>query len=171
MRRNGFSLIEIIISVSIMVLLMGLITFRNNSDSIILGNTANEITSAIRAVKQIHDAGDKNAYFSIVQTSQGRFYRITQRKNGTNTVTVHKEIHKNIRVSKKVINSEEYSPDNNNSGYTDGGAISEIKISFSGVTGTGTSILLSSKNCKTQYKITIIPTSARIHLYKFKSQT
>ena len=79
MPRKGFSLIEIIISVAIIISLMGLITFKSNSDSIILENTANEITSAIRAVKQIYDAGDTNAYFSIVQNSEGRFYRITQR--------------------------------------------------------------------------------------------
>ena len=167
MPRKGFSLIEIIISVAIIISLMGLITFKSNSDSIILENTANEITSAIRAVKQIYDAGDTNAYFSIVQNSEGRFYRITQRKNGTSTVTVHKKIHPKVQVYKKSINSEVYNPDNNNSGYGEA-TISETKISFSGATATGTSILLSSKSCPTSYKITIIPTSARIHLYKFK---
>ena len=52
-RSSGFTLIEIVISLAIIILAFGLITVKLNTERIIVENTADELTSAIRYAKQL----------------------------------------------------------------------------------------------------------------------
>ena len=168
MKRRGFSYIEIVISISIVISLMGLIQYRSNTESIRLENTANEIVSAIRLTKQMRDSGDINAEFSIISNNDYQSYCIKTFVDKKRTTVFEERVDSDIHISKKNISQESYEENNDKSGYIDINR-QEIKISFSGSTGTGASILLWSKNSPMSYKITIVPTSARIHMYKYKS--
>lgn len=162
---KGFTLIEIIVAVSLVILAFSLLSIKIPAQKIIVENTANELASAIRYTRQLYEAGDKGVYFVISKESDGNHYKIIETKNRIKTVTLDKKIDDEVLISQKINIPEDHIPNNGNSGYTD---VNQkiIEIKFSGNTATGTSILLKGKNSKEIYKITVIPTSSRIHLYK-----
>lgn len=163
-RNRGFTLIEIIISISILLLTFGLMTLKYNKDSIVLENTANELTSAIRYAKQLNEAGNTGASFSIFRDQKGYYYTVKKTKNSSDIV-VEGRIDSAVILFQKTV-PENYQPDKEDTGY--GTNLRELEIKFSGSGASGTSILIKGKNTRNQYKITVIPTSARIHLYKYK---
>lgn len=162
--RDGFTLVEIIISVSIILLFMGLARVKDGSEIFMLENTANEMVSALRLTKQISESGDQSAYFSIRKDKDGFYFTITERINNISKETERKRVHRNIQIMLNDSEPENYEPTKSEI------PLEVLKVTFSETTGTGATIFLRSKNTKKLFRITIVPTSGRVHLYKFRSQ-
>lgn len=158
--KSGFTLLELMIVITILLSLAFLISIRNNKEGILLENSAHEMVSAIRLARQKYDAGDSMAKFQIIYKNGQHYFQVLE--HGPKTV-VDIPIDKSVILSKKMISDSENAGDD--LGFIALGT-RPIEIQFSGETATGTSFLLQGKGTKIKYKITIVPTSSRVHIYK-----
>ena len=163
-RSSGFTLIEIVISLAIIILAFGLITVKLNTERIIVENTADELTSAIRYAKQLTESGSTGVSFAIKKEQDGYYYTVSEMRN-TTTEILKGKINNSVILFQKAV-TEGHELDNQDTGYQ--ASLQALEIKFSGSSASGTSILIKGKNTRSKYKITVIPTSARIHLYQYK---
>lgn len=158
--KNGFTLLELMIVITILLSLAFLISIRNNNEGILLESSAQEMVSAIRLARQKYDAGDSMAKFQIIYKNGQHYFQVLERGPKT---AVDIPIDKSVILSKKIISDSENAGDD--FGFISLGTM-PIEIRFSGENATGTSFLLEGKNTQIKYKITVVPTSSRVHIYK-----
>lgn len=158
--KKGFTLLELLIVITILLSIAFLISIRNNNEGILIENSAQEMVSAIRLARQKYDAGDSSAKFQIIYKNGQYYAQVLER--GPKTAV-------NIPIDKSVILSKRLISDNENE-MDDLGFITlgtrPIEIGFRGENATGTSFLLEGKHTSIKYKITIVPTSSRVYIYK-----
>lgn len=154
---KGFTLLEILIVVSILLAVSLLITIRVNEQVVLVESTTQEMVSAIRLAREKYDAGDPLAKFRIVFKQGQYYYQVLER--GTE-MSVDIPIDRSVIISKKMVADEE-----GENGFV-GLNTRPLEIRFSGSTATGTSIMVEGKHSLGKYKITVVPTSSRVHIYK-----
>ncbi len=158
-KRRGFTLLEVLIAITI-VLTVVLATWANrNDDPLILQNTAEEIASAIRYARRCYDAGDNSAYFQIAR-SEGRYYFRVYESGPRMTINI--PIDPSIKIA-----TGAFAEDRSDEVVNEYASLGDypLTIKFANGTGSGTAILLSSKTVRAQYKITVVPISSRVHVY------
>lgn len=160
--KRAFTLLEMVIVISIMLTLTLVHTISKNDDGIILQNTANEIVSAIRFARRQYEAGDATVKFRISKIDGKFYYTVIE---NAHVQTIHNPIPTSIVVSRRT--AEDNQLGDENTGFVPAGnMITEVK--FSGETSSGISLRLESKSVKKSYIVTVIPISSRIHLYEIE---
>ena len=177
--RRGFTLVELIIVITILLSFSLVLVIQRNQQAILLENTANEMVSALRYARMRYDAGDGMACFRIQLVDGQHHIRVFERSRDTarESIAVDIPVDPSIRILSKV--RGEYEEEETVHSLTDLGSMvtSTLEVRFSGqsaIRGSGDhscyTFVLQGKSEPYYYKITIVPTSSRIHLYKLKSE-
>lgn len=156
--KRGFTLFEIVLVITILLSLTMLISIKRGNEQIVLENTANEISSAIRYARNCYDSGDSSVYFTIA-AKEGQYHARVIEKGFVTTLDI--PIEKFIKLSKKSRTDEDESFHNFFPMNT-----KPLEIRFYPNASTGISILLQSEGSSSKYVISVVPTSSRVHLYK-----
>lgn len=162
---RGFTLVEIIIVISLILVSFSVLSIRNHKQEQILAQTANELVSAIRYTRQLQQAGDWDARFQIASDAEGYVYRVLENKTGVATTVVEGRVDPEVKLLKRESLYENAESDD----IRNHSMFAHLEIRFTQDAGTGTSILVSGRDDRTAYKITVIPTSGRIHLYQLST--
>lgn len=162
-KNRGFTLLELMIVITILLSLTFLVTIKKHDESILLENTANEIVSAIRYARHSYDSGNNSVWGLLKREKEQYYFQVIER----NKTMINIPIDSSIRLLKKYTDDAE--SENNTNGFNELGA-TPLEIKFSGDSTTGISLLLYNASVSTQYKITIVPTSSRVHVHKITRQ-
>lgn len=166
---DGFTLIELIIALSIITLAMFLVSIRIQFEDIILKGEANNIVSALRYTRQLDISGEFTQNF-VIGTNDGDIYYKISDLLYPQKIYLNKKLNANIIVGSSAsvnINDEgidsdiEYikvSKDHNK-------IFTKIRFTRNAAAGGGT-IVLRGLNASKSYKITVVPTSGRVYLYE-----
>ncbi len=169
--QKGFTLIELILVITILLSFAFFALLKVSHRPIVLENTANELVSALRYARACYEAGDSNVKFSIELVDGQNHIRIRERvtEHLNAEITVDIPIDPSIRIMSKNIHAETTKDENEKSldGYSQL-FTNSIEITYSGKTTTGKTFVLMSDKEKYYYKITIVPTTSRVHLYKLE---
>lgn len=166
--KNGFTLIELIIAISLITLALFLVSLKIQLENIILKGEANNIVSALRYTRQLSINGEFKQRFVLFSKDGKICYRIAQ-DEAFGKVYLIKTIDPSVIVQSSAA-----------ADLDDDGISSSIKytklnkdinkefnvIKFKKNSATGCSIILEGLRSSKIYKITIVPTSGRIYLYE-----
>lgn len=165
----GFTLIELIIALSIIMLTMFLVSIRIQFENIVLKGEANNMVSALRYTRQLDINGEFTQNFVIGTKNGDIYYMISDMLNSPETY-LYKELNKDIIIGTSasiniddegITNDIEYIKVNKN--YND--IFTKIRFTRNAAVGGGT-IILRGLNASKFYKITVVPTSGRVYLYE-----
>lgn len=160
-KKNGFTIIELLICIS-MVLTFSLFVLYGNKvgRSISLNNVTNEIASALHYASNLSENQNHSVIFRIIKKDNEYKYQIIEYGHKMN---MENNIPKNIKILSR---SDIQEIEDKSKHFEMGNR--PITIEFNNMTATGSnSIILMDNSLKTFYKITVVPTSSRIHIYKF----
>lgn len=166
--KNGFTLIELIIAISLITVVAFLVSIKIQMENIILKGEANNIVSALRYTRQLNINGEFRQRFVLFSENGKICYRIAQDAQ-PNKIYLKKDI------DSCVILQSSASADLEDKGISSSIKYTKLNkdtnkefniIKFKKNSATGASILLQNLNGPKIYKITIVPTSGRIYLYE-----
>lgn len=166
--QKGFTLIELIIAIALIIAAIFLVSLRIKLENIILKGEANNIVSALRYTRQLNINGEFRQRFVLFSKDGKICYRVAQYE-AFGKLYLEKEIDSVVIVQSSAA-----------ADLDDDGISSSIKytklnkdinkefnvIKFKKNSATGCSIALQSLRSSKIYKITIVPTSGRIYLYE-----
>lgn len=167
--EGGFTLIELIIALSIITIAMFLVSIRIQFENIILKGEANNVVSALRYTRQLDINGEFTQNF-VLKTKGGDIYYMISDLLYPPKTYLCKKLNTNIIVGTSAsvnINDEgvesdvEYIKVNKN--YSE--IFTKIRFTRNAAAGGGT-IILKGLNTSKSYKITVVPTSGRVYLYE-----
>ncbi len=166
--KNGFTLIELIIAIALIIAAIFLVSLRIQLENIILKGEANNMVSALRYTRQLSINGEFRQRFVLFSKDGKICYRVAQ---DAAPVTIHlkKELDSIVIVQSSAaadLDDEGISSDIKYTKLSKDIDEDFITIKFKKNSATGCSIVLQSLRSSKIYKITIVPTSGRIYLYE-----
>lgn len=161
--KKGFTLVEVMVSVAIVLVFAGILLVNMNLNrKILLENTAYDIVSVLRYAHNASEHQNRTVVFRIVK--QNDVYRYQIIEYGINR-TLDKELPKNIKILARTGIEERET--NSKLHYFEMGS-NPIMLEFHSMSAIGAnSLIVMDNNLKEFYKITVVPTSSRVHIYKY----
>lgn len=171
MTRDGYTLIELIVVSALMVIILLMASLKAGLGTTVLNSEANGMLSAVRYTRQLNINGELSQRFKIISEDGALYYCIESERYPFKTYLKTK-IDENIIVQKKImadednnlaINLAEYTKINKDVNYI----FFESHFTNNAANGDGT-LIIEAIDSYMIYKITIVPTSGRIYMYKIK---
>lgn len=163
-RDKGYTLIEILISMFILLLLTSITVFAPKIEQIELKSLAYSMASTLRLAREYNLEGEDYKFFI---ESQGGEFRYGLRKSGEYLNESIKKVPRDIAIRKNIAPSED--------GEATGDYVIlnpninqlEVEIRFTPQAAIGaTTIQIEKNRLSTYYVISVVPTSGRVHIYK-----
>lgn len=162
--KKGFTLVEVMVSVAIILLFTAILLININIEKkILLENTAYEIASTLRYAHNASENQNGTVVFQIIKKDDVYRYQILEYGR---LRTLDKELPKNIKVLART-NLDERKK-NSKQHYFEIGS-NPIVLEFHSASAIGAnSLIVMDNDVKEFYKITVVPTSSRVHIYKYE---
>ena len=162
--KKGFTIMEVLVTVSIVLLFSSiLILSMNINKKILLKNTAFEIVSVLRYAHNASEHQNNSVQFQIVE-QKGKFkYQVIEYGRFR---TIDNEIPPNIKILARTALEER---DTISKEFHFEMGTMPITLEFNSMSAIGTnSLIIMDNDLKEFYKITVVPTSSRVHIYKYE---
>lgn len=163
--KKGFTLLELIIVISIIMSLSFFVIFnlQKMNEEMMLKTQVNQVMESLIYSSKLADRNEEYSKFTISDSKGERVCRVIDKNKGLEKVVFSNHLNKNIRIFLEDI----YINGGMSKYYDSYGVRKYIEVKFYNDTSSGNgTIIFDTKKSSKYYKITIVPTSKRIHLYE-----
>lgn len=167
MENKGYTLIELLVSLLLILLISSITIISPKLDKLELKSVAYNMASTIRLVREYNISGNPDISFELISNKGFYEYRLSK-LNLVDAKTI-KVVPKSIAINNQIAinNNPQEKGEFKELNPSKDQVFSTIRFSDKSASGA-TTLKLEKNKLSVYYEITIIPTSGRVHVYERK---